>query len=169
MRRNLSCTGRTQTLSSTTIRAIANSPTRSKETPKEFDLVPQKISNGKLIRNLSDSEFEDLASKGLLTPDERSAWYIGKSHELLKKADVEVYAPKAGVSEDDMVKLLKEHLEDPKAGKSGANLTLAIVPLLRAIHAKTLALFVVGGEMGLYPGLILPWGEIAIELLCQNS
>ena len=36
------------------------------------------------------------------------------------------YAPKAGVSEDDMVKLLKEHLEDPKAGKSGANLTLAL-------------------------------------------
>ena len=37
-----------------------------------------------------------------------------------------VYAPKARVSEDDMVKLLKEHLEDPKAGKSGANLTLAL-------------------------------------------
>ena len=36
------------------------------------------------------------------------------------------YAPKAGVSEDDMVKLLKEHLEDHKAGKSGANLTLAL-------------------------------------------
>jgi hypothetical protein len=50
-----------------------------------------------------------------------------------------------------------------------SSLDLAIVPLLRTLHAKTLALLVVGGEMGLYPGLILPWGEIAIEPLYPNS
>jgi hypothetical protein len=95
--------------------------------PKEFDLVPQKISNGKLIRNLSDSELAYLVSKGLLTPAEQSAWYIGKSHELMKKADVEVYSPKqSGVTEDAMLKTLKEDLKSPKPGKGGANLTLAL-------------------------------------------
>jgi hypothetical protein len=97
-----------------------------KTIPDEFNLRAKNLPNGKLIKNLTEAEFDDLVSKGLLSDTEQSAWYIGKSHELLKKADVEVYAPKAGVSEDDMVKLLKEHLEDPKAGKSGANLTLAL-------------------------------------------
>jgi hypothetical protein len=97
-----------------------------KTIPDEFNLLPKNLPNGKLIKNLTEAEFDDLVSKGLLSDTEQSAWYIGKSHELLKKADVEVYAPKARVSEDDIVKLLKEHLEDPKAGKSGANLTLAL-------------------------------------------
>ncbi|MGN6546118.1 MAG: Hint domain-containing protein, partial [Aureliella sp.] len=108
------------------IRQIHGHHIVQKAIPDEFDLRPAKLPKGKLIRNLSDTEFEALVSKGLLSDTEQSAWYIGKSHELLKKADVEVYAPKDGISEDDMVKLLKQDLEDPKPGRSGANLTLAL-------------------------------------------
>jgi hypothetical protein len=109
-----------------------------KAIPKEFDLVPEKIPNGKLIRNLSDAEFEDLVSKGLLTPDEQSAWYIGKSHELMKKADVEVYSPKhSGVTEDAMLNTLKDDIRSPKPGKSGANLTLALNDSVNVHTAET--------------------------------
>ena len=41
------------------------------------------------------------------------------------KADVEIYEPTSAVTEKVKKELLKEHLENPKPGKSGANLTLA--------------------------------------------
>jgi hypothetical protein len=57
----------------------------------------------------------------------QSAWYISESQKLLKKADVEIYSPnQSGVTTDEMLKALKEDLQNPTPGKSGANLTLAL-------------------------------------------
>ena len=45
----------------------------------------------------------------------------------MKKADVELYSPKdSGKSTEELLKLLEDHIESPKPGKSGANLTLAL-------------------------------------------
>ena len=44
----------------------------------------------------------------------------------MKKADVEIYEPTSAVTEKAKKDLLKEHLENPEPGKSGANLTLAL-------------------------------------------
>ena len=98
-----------------------------KQIEKEFYLPPKLVPNGKLVGDLTDTEFEDLITRGLLSDREQSAWYIGKSQELLRKADVEIYSPQeSGKTTVELLNLLKEHLKEPKPGKSGANLTLAL-------------------------------------------
>ncbi len=78
----------------------------------------------KQFRNLTEAESELV--KDQYDEIYHSAWYISQSHDLLRKANVDAYAPTARVSEKEVLKRLEAHLENPKPGKSGANLTLAL-------------------------------------------
>ena len=95
-----------------------------KTIPKEAAEKVLVNSSWKNVGNLTEAEFA--IAKSSLTPDQQSAWYISESHKLMKKADVEIYEPTSAVTEKAKKDLLKEHLENPEPGKSGANLTLAL-------------------------------------------
>jgi hypothetical protein len=95
-----------------------------KTIPKEAAEKVLVNSRWKNVGNLTEAEFT--VAKSSLTPDQQSAWYISESHKLMKKADVEIYESTSAATEKVKKELLKEHLENPTPGKSGANLTLAL-------------------------------------------